>query len=147
MPFLSDLHFAYDATRTGDEVLVIESVQGMHGRGKRFQITVNNNAPRAGFSMFAACEREWSAASCWVVRGAPRIEIRPAALLDGQLTCSMSDTGRVQRLTRFPAWEHAAYRSPSPSEYTAVFHTDFAIAYPSVRVVALAIEAHYRASG
>ena len=137
---LSDLVFTHNAeldeTETND-VVVIESARGRHGSG--FQIVVRRNEPRAGFSADPSCEGDWSRGCCWSLRTPPRIEIRGLGNMH-ELLISGTD---VQRLTDFPAWPHGVYHRRNPSDHMAVFHSDFNVGYPAVRLVARAISRHY----
>ena len=145
----ADLVFTHNAESTAEldeinDVVVIESARGRHGSG--LQIVVRRNEPRAGFSADPSCEGDWSRGCCWSLRTPPRIEIRPASLVCDMFYLSgrasvISGTD-VQRLTDFPAWPHGVYHRRNPSDHMAVFHSDFNVGYPAVRLVARAICAH-----
>ena len=144
----ADLVFTHNAESTAEldeinDVVVIESARGRHGSG--FQIVVRRNEPRAGFSADPSCEGDWSRGCCWSLRTPPRIEIRGLGNMQRNFHELISGHGTdVQRLTDFPAWPHGVYHRRNPSDHMAVFHSDFNVGYPAVRLVARAICAALR---
>jgi hypothetical protein len=116
-----------------------------------FQIVVRRNEPRAGFSADPSCEGDWSVAACWSLKIPPRIEICPLSPVSDMFYLLESASGRlsvyhgtdVQQFMDFPSWLHGIYHRRNPLDHMAVFHSDFNIASPAVRLVARAISRHY----
>ena len=152
-PYWADLDIS-DCSNTEEQVVVIESFSEVRDftnafmRGdtnNRLYIEVRHNHPQHGFSSDPTRADNWSAA-CWTVRGC-RITLRPPQ----EFTCLVQtlprtppDSRDTKRFRGFLTWNHGVYRRLAPTEHLAVYHDDFSISEPAVKVVSMAIEEHFR---
>jgi hypothetical protein len=117
-------------------------------------ITVMGSAPKNGLYElergYGFDESDWSRRACALGRMA-RIRIFPHAEFAHRVVAVDPPGNENLRLRDFPSWEHGVsvhmLNIRDMEGYYSVYHTDEALSYPSVRIVAEVIKEHYLRMG
>jgi hypothetical protein len=107
------------------------------------QIVVKDNEPRRGFSTDASNEDDWSRRSCLMCRET-RMEFYPFREITHLIVPVKTDFGRISKFRDFPSWDHAVYKGGGYNDKYVLYHSDFNVSYPAMKIIAEFITEHYR---
>ena len=106
-----------------------------------FRIIVRDNEPRYGFCTESLNERNWARGNC-INNRRIRVSFRPLDEITQWITPVQTEFGEILKFRDFLSWEHGVYLTLAA--HYALYHTDFNISYPVVKIISNVIVEHYR---